>query len=160
MQPSSLLRKLDHGATPGLQIPLGEPGPITIAGLAAITLPGPIWDQLARAVTPGAVPSAAAESDASGSPTLCQSGTALGARPSGISRRTGQGDSQCRAIYSLVTPAAPAIVRGHSKLRNAHIFDDKRPKKCFQKSFPKYSFSHMSLLQNRSESLPSSSLPV
>jgi hypothetical protein len=109
---------------------------------------------------PSAVPSAAAESDASGSPTLCQSGTALGARPSGISRRTGQGDSQCRAIYSLVTPAAPAIVRGPSKLRNARIFDDKRPKKCFQKSFPKYSFSHMSLLQNRSESLPSSSLPV
>ena len=79
---------------------------------------------------PGAVPSAAAESDASGSPTLCQSGTALGARPAGISRRTGQGDSQCRAIYSLVTPAAPAIVRGHSKLRNARIFDDKRPKQC------------------------------
>ena len=51
MQPSSLLRKLDYGATPELQIPLGEPGPITIAGLAAITLPGPIWDQLARAVT-------------------------------------------------------------------------------------------------------------
>jgi len=51
MQPSSLLRKLDYGATPELQIPLGEPGPITIAGLAAITLPGPIWDQVARAVT-------------------------------------------------------------------------------------------------------------
>lgn len=109
---------------------------------------------------PGAVPSAAAESDASGSPTLCQSGTALGARPSGISRRTGQGDSQCRAIYSLVTPAAPAIVRGHSKLRNARIFDDQRQEQCCQKSFPKSSFSHMSLLPNRSESLRLSFLPA